>query len=497
MQIRSHLLATATALLLVFHVASSAAALSLNLNGTPFADEAVAVERASTHAVEGRVRTGVSLGELYPLMFEVHSLRVSYEGGEIRLGSSKDIADLFGHVLYRDGRSWSLHTDSRTLEEVESIAVEGLPLDVEELTVWLSWEGTDIIEGEIDRFARLFGIDVQSSTIPDTGSKLGATERARGEPADVVLIQSSFVPDLRKLEALQPLGPAEQEDPPTPAQAAFTVDGSVWARSLYFDSHLVFYNPQILEETPAEGWTLRDLERIAASARSHVEVPLTWNAYSAYWLTPFVLGYGKDRIVSEDGRVHVDDEPTRRAVTRILEMVEDGALTVMERDAMTAYFTSGRAAIILTGSYSIPSFEKLGIPFDVAPFPHIAETGEPVRPFLDFKGFAVSRRARHPVLARRFIEYMTSPAVQARITLPIRKMPAEEQAWPLVADEHPYAEALMKSYQIGVPVPNRRGYTVYKSLMWRMLRFVFDGRMEVRPMLERSDRMIEEAMKGG
>jgi ABC-type glycerol-3-phosphate transport system substrate-binding protein len=482
------------------------AALSIFFNGEALADAELLRRRSAPHVVGDEIVTGVSLGEVLPLLFEFRGARLEHAEGSTVFPQGFGADELFRTVLLQDGRQWHLSVRDELLRDVSSLRVRGVPLDTDELTLWLSWEGTDVIKEEIGRFAELFDIDVSSSTIPNTQSKLTATERARGTPADVALIQSSYIPDLLEFDALQPLGTVSAEgassersgrtagaEGRSPAIQAFASQGRLWAGSLYFDSHLVFYNPELVEGPIPHEWTLADLERRARRLRGDVEAPVTWNAYSAYWLTPFILGFGKDAIVGSDGQVHVDNEPTRRAIEYILDLMEEETLTVMERDAMTAFFTSGRAGFILTGSYSIPAFERLGIPFEVAPYPIVDETRRPLRPFLDFKGFAVARRARHPALARRFIAYMTSPAVQARVTLPIRKMPADRAAWPLVVEDHPYADALIRSYEIGVPVPNERGYTVYKSLMWRMLRFVFNEQMTVDQMLSRSEQMLSEA----
>ncbi len=481
-------------------------AVDVFFNGERVADIALLRRRSSPQVVADEPVTGVSLGEVLPLLFELSGGRVCHAGGHAALPGAMEPDELFRTALFHDDEAWHLSLPDRVLRNVTEIRVRGLPLDTDQLSVWLSWEGTDVIRSEIGRFGELFGIDIDVSTIPNTQSKLTATERARGTPADVALIQASDLPDLLEFGAIQPLdglpegvtrgsgreGVTAYSSMDASVQA-FAAEGHLWADSLYFDSHLVFYNTELLNDPIPHDWTLSDLERRARGLRGQVEVPLTWNAYSAYWLTPFILGFGKDAIVSPDGRVHVDDEPTRRAIEYILGLIDAGTLTVMERDAMTAFFTSGRAGFILTGSYAIPAFERLGIPFEVAPYPLVQEAGRPLRPFLDFKGFSVARRARHPALARRFIAYMTSPAVQARVTLPIRKMPADPAAWPLVVGDHPYAEALVRSYEIGVSVPNERGYTVYKSLMWRMLRFVFNEQMTVEQMLARSEQMLSAA----
>jgi len=392
------------AVFLIAHTAIAQAhgyAFDLTFNGRNL-DTAPRIEtELHREVVEGIPVPGVTVGELLPLILEVHSITIETADGE-RTNTSGHPADfLFKWVLFQSGSAedgsrsdgaasnrsaWNLYTQHMVYEAVRSIEIDGIELPLGELSVWLSWERVDVLEKEIDRFADLFGVHVEVNTIPDTAAKLVATERARGHSADVVLIQSDYLPDLLEIGALQPVpdtgGTGRGSD-------AFRKDDRMWAIPLYFDAQLVFYNPELLKGRPQPAWALDDMEDLATTAAERAEAPMAWNAYSAYWLTPFMLGFGKDQIIAEDGQVHVNDEPTHRAVRYLLDLRELGLLRPMERGAMTAYFTSGRAGMILDGSYSIPNLESLGVPFDVAPFPRVESDGTPVRPFLDFKGLAI------------------------------------------------------------------------------------------------------------
>ena len=99
----------------------------------------------------------------------------------------------------------------------------------------------------------------------------------------------------------------------------------------------------------------------------------------------------------------------------------------MERDAMTSLFVSGDTAMIISASYSIPHFEQLSIPFTAVPLPKNSSTGIRLSPLLDFKAFAITKRSRNTIGARRLIEFLCGIGVQQRFTEATAKLPALEK----------------------------------------------------------------------
>jgi ABC-type glycerol-3-phosphate transport system substrate-binding protein len=207
---------------------------------------------------------------------------------------------------------------------------------------------------------------------------------------------------------------------------------------------------------------------------SGARVPAAWNAYSAYWLLPFVSGFGRDPIIGADGRMNLADPAYAKALGYLKAATDRGFLAPMERDAMMAYFSSGRTAFILSGSYSLPEFMRLGLPFGIAPFPLTEAGGRPVAPLLDYKGFAVTRGTRNPVLARRLVQYLSIPYIQAGFCATQGKLPADHSAWELMPPD-PFRPVLEASYRAGIVVPPEPAYDDFKNAMWKLIRLYFNG----------------------
>ena len=172
-----------------------------------------------------------------------------------------------------------------------------------------------------------------------------------------------------------------------------------------------------------------------------------------------------------------------RALGYLKGAIDRGFLSPMERDAMMAYFTSGKAAFILSGSYSIPEFSRLGLPFGVAPFPRVTAGGKRLAPMLDYKGWAVTRTTKSPVLARRLVQHLSGAGVQAAFCQPQGKLPANDDAWALLPAGDPYLEASRASYEAGVAVPPEPAYGEFKNASWKLLRLYLGGSMSAGEML--------------
>ncbi|MBL8967117.1 MAG: extracellular solute-binding protein, partial [Spirochaetaceae bacterium] len=275
---------------------------------------------------DGSRARGFALGEVVPLASEVWKLEARGRAasrvwadealGEklfsLYLVEGEPLSGKSGarpQVAAADASGWDLVVGTERFRGVESILVEGEALSEDGLEVWLAWEGVAELKAEIARFASEHGKKIKAVEVPNTQSKLLAVARAGGTLPDLVMIQSDYVPALAGGGLLQSVD--YFRDPRLEAKGydAFASGGKSWASPLYFDAQLVFYNRSLSGGDPPADWSLEDLVRRARAVKGRVKAPLSWNVYSAYWLVPFMSGFGKARLVEADGRVIVDDVP--------------------------------------------------------------------------------------------------------------------------------------------------------------------------------------------
>ncbi|MEL7556707.1 MAG: extracellular solute-binding protein [bacterium] len=477
---------------------SSLSAFELNLNGTSrsLPDEVTLRGLCYLVPTDLGYEQGLALSELLPPLIDAWKLECLH-GKTTRLWQDETLAErLKGFFLIPSEKgTWDFYADGTRHKDLRSLSIHGDRAEEGELEVWLSWEGVPELKTELERWSMLSGAKIRAVDVPDTRAKFLATLRGGGRPPDLVMIQSDNLADFLSAQALQPLDRIETGELSAKGKEAFRIGERLWALPFYFDSQLVFYNTRLVPEAPRDDWTLDDLERIADSVAAKGRTPLSWNLYSAYWLLSFASGFGKASISDPDGGVRPDDPGTKRALAWMLDMIKSGRIAALERDAMMARFASGEIGMILSGSYSIPEFERIGLPFAVAPYPRVVSTGRPVAPLLDFKGFAMSRSSRSPVSAQRLLEHLSGIGAQQRFAAALSKIPANEKAWEAARGSNRYHRQLSRSAEIGLVIPPGPGYATYKNIMWKMLRFIFSGVMEPDKALAEARRLIDANLR--
>ena len=452
---------------------------------------------AAGYRIPGTERTGVFLSVLVPPLYEFRHIRIGTAQGVHRLSGGEARQLMTRSYLVPGVRnSWDLFgPDERSFRDVREIDITGELLEGRELEIWISWEGTRELEEEIREYARRHGLDIRTVTLPNPAAKYLSVLRGRGQLPDLIMLSAGDLDRLVYSDGLQPLPASLLEDILPLGRENFYLDGRYWAAPFYFDSQVLFYNPRLVDLSGYPGLTLDQLEEIGRSLVPSVPVPLAWNAYSVTWLTPFQHAFGKTDILNRDGGITMDDPASRQALEYLVDLNRQDCFRPLEKDAMLSFFAAGKAAVILSASYSIPYFEELGIPFAIARFPVHPETGLAVSPLLDFKAFGISKRSRNPLLARQLLSYLTGPGVQQRFPVALSKLPVNQPVARMVRSWNPYYPVLLDSAENGTVLPSGKAYGVYKNIMWKLLRFALTGQMSPREVLRKGQQLWEEEMK--
>jgi ABC-type glycerol-3-phosphate transport system substrate-binding protein len=421
---------------------------------------------------------GVSLFDLLPLFIDAWELKVADGEGRVLLScDDEDIAEALPYLFISpQGRDVTIHIIGEVLEETSA-------------SVWVSWEGVDLLKAEISAFADLHDMYIDVLEVPKISTKLVQTHRAGAPVPDLVMVQSDYIYELSGQDIIQPLDYINMDAYNPKGVEAFILNGHRWAVPIYFDTQLIIARSDRLSSyglNLPEMSTLGDFEHLLIGVKNSLgTVPIAWNLYSAYWLLPFQFGFGKERLVESDKQVIVHDEASRKALTYLLSLIDRGLVDPFERDAMFSKFVDGKTPLMLSSSYMIPELERLAVPFELLPFPG-SHDGQGFSPLLDFKGLSIPKKSRHPIVAKRLIQYLGSRGVQQRFTAATSKIPAVSAA----AVDIPHWEVFEKSIERGEVIPADAGYAVYKNIMWNMLRFIINRDVGVDEGLERAQSLI-------
>ena len=434
---------------------------------------------------------GYSLLETLPLMEEVYKIEINTKNKNYVV-KEDDLAEYWGESFFlQTEASINLLFQDKLYKDITGISVHGTPMESTSLEIWLSWEGISELKEEISHFAEKYNLSIHTTEVSKPDSKLIAVLRARGDIPDLVMLKSSAVEGLVQSRAIQNLNYIKLPFIISAGKDSFTLKEKLWGVPFYMDTQVIFFNRNLIPNPPKDEWTLEDMEDIAKLLLQQNIHPLVWNAYGSNWLIPFQKAFGKKNLLNRDGSITVFDSPTEKALNYIVKLKEQELLVPMERDAMDALFIAGKVGMIISGSYAIPYFESLGINFDVLPFPINQETGTPLSPLLDFKGFSITRQTRAPILARRLLQHLSGAGVQQRFCPKLAKLPVRMDVLNIPGVSYGYLDVIKKTVETGTVIPPEHVYSIYKNNMWKLLRFALSGRMSVKETLQKGQILME------
>ncbi|MBL7005752.1 MAG: extracellular solute-binding protein [Spirochaetia bacterium] len=443
--------------------------------------------------------TAAALADFLPLILDLWEFTVSDTSGNVyNLLQSWSADFLFETYLYLTENGISLVHRTMSVNQIETITLKGDKLAEKPLDVWLSWEGTNQLKQIIADFARKYGVKIETNVIPGIDTKLAAHHRGNMKIPDVVMIQSDYLPKLIAEQALQPVVWKLSDVYQPRGVEAFT-STQLYAVPFYSDVQIICWNPEIIDhpygntDNDVSG-TLEMMENnLAAVPASYT--PAVWNIYSAYWLLPFQMGFGKSAILESDGSITVNDRATIDALTYLIHLLDTGLIGAVERDGMISQFIQGEVGMILTGSYALPGFIDLGIPFNVAAYPVNQDNGAYVSPLIDYKGFSIPKKSRNPIAARRLIQYLTSPQVQAAFSFNNFKNPSRNDIWDLSTIPDQISRVLQISISQGSVIPPEAAYKISKDTMWKIIRLILAKQLTPVDGLNKAQEIIDNQLK--
>lgn len=112
-------------------------------------------------------------------------------------------------------------------------------------------------------------------------------------------------------------------------------------------------------------------------------------------------------------------------------------------------FTSGAAAMHVTGPWNLNSFEKSGVDFGIAPLPSLPGETTPAASFSGTRGMYVSSSSKHPKEAADFAKFLLTPEMQKLRFEYTASMPSIE-----VEVNSKYISGFLKQLDYAFPMPS-------------------------------------------
>ncbi len=427
-----------------------------------------------------------SLINIYPPLIDLWQIEVTTEDNTLILKDNINIEKFDDFTITNN----VLNINIQNFKSVKSINIQGEKLVDKNLEVWIGWEGTDELKTIIYDWGNKNDITINIINSTNSTSKLKTINKSRTTPPDLVLVAGTDIINLQKDDVIQPLPSYLLKNIVDNNKSQFIVNNQYYAMPFYYDVQLLFYNPNLVDLNKYNPLTFENIEYEANQLIDTVEIPLSWNSYSMYWLLPFIYSYNKDNKINFHTNLSIDNLPTLKAITYIKQLNDKPYFKPLEKNAMLSYFINGKTAIILSASYSIPYFNKLDIDYDIKAFPLNNYSNQYLKPLTDTKVFVIPKSSHHTILAYRLIQYLQSYEIQKQFCKALYKISPNEKVLLDLEKSNKFYKTILSTKENFETIPQTEDYQIYKNILWKLLRFVFTNQLTPQQVIEKGEQLF-------
>jgi maltose/maltodextrin transport system substrate-binding protein/arabinogalactan oligomer/maltooligosaccharide transport system substrate-binding protein len=321
-----------------------------------------------------------------------------------------------------------------------------------------------------------------------------------GEGPDVIIGAHDWLGQLATNGLVEPLdlGDAGANVDPV-ALDAFTYEGTLYGLPYASEALALYYNPTLVE-TPPTTWEELITMATALQTDQGLEQAFVIPERDPYHTYPMLTANGGNIFGrAEDGsydptQVGLDSDGGLAYGQMLSDMIDQGVLRPsVNYDTMMQLFTTGEAAMIMTGPWALSQIRESGVDYAVAPIPNASETA---RPFVGVQGFMVSADAPNKTTAIEFLRtyIATDEAMGALFTADPRP-----STWTPLAStiDDPDVAAFIESASNGDPLPAIPEMSAVWTDWTDALDLIFTGAQESDAALTDAATSIRAIIAGG
>lgn len=344
----------------------------------------------------------------------------------------------------------------------------------EPLKLWHAYRGTEeqALEASAKKFTEQTGTDVQLLAVPyDVFASKLLSAIPHGAGPDVFIFAHERLRSFEEKKVVAPSdGVLQQSDYFPNTVAALEVGGHTYGFPLSLKSLALFVNTRLVPETPATTGELVALAEKLSNPKEN-RFGFAYEAGDFYFHAPILMGFG-GQLFDEHGRAKFD-QPAMTQSMRFIKDLQDKGLMPQEASGalIKTLFNDGRAAMVISGPWFAGEIQK-DVTYAVLPLPVVAETGQPMRPFLGVEAAFVSSKSAQLEKAQALAKFLSvGEAAKLRTKLG-RQIPANVAAY---EDEEIKSDVLISSFRDAaknaVATPN----TLEMQRVWEPMRLALRG----------------------
>lgn len=257
---------------------------------------------------------------------------------------------------------------------------------------------------------------------------------------------------------------------------ALTYNGTMYGYPASAETYALFYNKHLISEHEVPK-TWEDLVTwVKKFNSSHPgQYGFVMDVTNGYYSILFTTSNG-NRLYGESGAESDHPNMNTPAAVKGLKFYQSlrsslGLQNVeLSTSACDGMFSSGNAAMHITGLWNVNTFEKAGIDFGVACIPSLPGESKPAASFSGTRGMFVTAASRHPKEASDFAAFMLTPEMQQLRFSLTGAMPAIN-----TKVSSPYMPGFLEQLDYAFPMPSIPAMGKFWSETESTLRAIWNG----------------------
>jgi len=273
--------------------------------------------------------------------------------------------------------------------------------------------------------------------------RVARTTLLAGEQVDLVNINGQFIRawvrdgllnDLSEDAQLKPafgsVDPsflaAQSDDPTHPFALPLTHASPVHVTAFFYNKALLdragLQPPKTLDDMQA---MVQPLKSVGAVPLVHPSGDVGWNPLLVCWIQPMLVNNQPMEFTQRTmkGEVHYNGPEWIKTFETIANLTRDGVLGAgsgaLSVDAAYQLFNQGKAAMLYTGSWSLPALSAGtpaagGMDLHVTGLP-LVENAQKAQPMIAFNSYAIAAASKNKEAAIRWLTYTADPVVDAQL----------------------------------------------------------------------------------
>lgn len=376
-----------------------------------------------------------------------------------------------------------------------------------DLVIWTDGTAAPTVSKLAAEFAKQNGVKVSVQTATDVRGNYSTAFKA-GQAPDVIVGAHDWMGELVTNGSVAPVQLSAQTAAgfnPVAITASkyngqtYGVPYAVENMALVRNTAYAPQAPKTLDELIATGQKAVDSKK--ATNVLALEMGKVGDAYHAF---PFLSGFGgaifgtKANGDYDPNKLMIDSPATLKGGDLLADLGKKKVLsTNVDKTNADNLFATGKAAYIITGPWSLPTYDKAGVKYAVSPMPTVTGGGK-MTPFLGVQMFYVSSKAKNATVAQTFVtSFLTTEAAQKQLFEVGKRPPALKSAYDAVAKTDPQVAQWAAAGEGAKPMPNIPAMNAVWQPLGQAVADVISGSSTAAARFGKAQTEIEAAIKAG